>query len=68
MTGESELATYTGEGIGRIDPSGSTNWRGSVFYSTSSTDKLAAINNLIGVFEVVIDVQGKFSEKTWEWK
>ena len=35
MAGESELATYTGEGIGRIDHSGSINWRGSLFYSTS---------------------------------
>lgn len=25
MAGESELATYTGEGIGRVDPSGSIN-------------------------------------------
>jgi hypothetical protein len=68
MAGESELATYTGEGIGRIAPSGSINWRGSVFYSTSSTGKLASLNNLIGVFEVVIDAEGNFSEKTWEWK
>ena len=41
---------------------------GSVFYSTSSTGKLASLNNLIGVFEVVIDAEGNFSEKTWEWK
>jgi hypothetical protein len=68
MAGESELATYTGEGIGRVDPSGSINWRGSVFYSTSSTEKLASINNLIAVFEVVIDTEGNFTEKMWEWK
>jgi hypothetical protein len=68
MAGESELATYTGEGIGRVDPLGSINWRGSVFYSTSSTGKLASINNLIGVFEVVIDTEGNFTEKMWEWK
>ncbi len=36
MAGESELATYTGEGIGRVDPLGSINWRGSYFFSTSS--------------------------------
>jgi hypothetical protein len=68
MAGESELATYTGEGIGRVDPIGSINWRGSVFCSTSSTGKLASINNLIGVFEVVIDTEGNFTEKMWEWK
>ena len=66
--GESELATVTGEGIGRIDSLGSINWRGSLFFSTSSTGKLASLNNLIGVFEAVIDAEGNFSEKTWEWK
>ncbi len=68
MTGESELATVTGEGIGRIDSSKNINWRGSLFYSTSSTGKLASLNNLIGVFEAVIDAEGNFTEKTWEWK
>ena len=66
--GESELATVKGEGIGRIDSLGSINWRGSLFFSTSSTGKLASLNNLIGVFEAVIDAEGNFSEKTWEWK
>jgi len=68
MAGESELATYTGEGIGRVESSGSISWRGSAFYSTSSTGKLASLNNLIGIFEVVIDAEGNFTEKTWEWK
>lgn len=66
--GESELATVTGKGIGRIDSLGSINWRSSLFFSTSSTGKLASLNNLIGVFEAVIDAEGNFSEKTWEWK
>jgi hypothetical protein len=68
MAGESELATYTGEGVGRPSSSGSINWRGSIFYSTSSNGKLAFLDNLIGVFEVEIDVEGNFSEKIWEWK
>jgi hypothetical protein len=32
MAGESELATYTGEGVGRVSSSGSINYRGSIFY------------------------------------
>ncbi|HEY7572557.1 MAG TPA: hypothetical protein VH796_14415 [Nitrososphaeraceae archaeon] len=68
MAGESELATVTGEGIGRIDSLKSVNYRGSLFFSTSSTGKLAFLNNLIGVFEAVIDAEGNFTEKTWEWK
>ncbi|HEY7081664.1 MAG TPA: hypothetical protein VH500_18380 [Nitrososphaeraceae archaeon] len=68
MAGESELATYTGEGIGRTASSGKISWRGTVFYRTSSAGKLACLNNLIGVFEVDIDAEGNFSEKLWEWK
>ena len=49
MAGESELATYTGEGVGRVSSSGSINYRGSIFYSTSSNGKLAFLNNLIGI-------------------
>jgi hypothetical protein len=67
-TVESEMATYTGEGIGRIDSMGTIGWRGSVFYSTSSTGKLASLNNLIAVFESVIDSEGNYNEKLWEWK
>ena len=68
MTEESELATYTGEGVGRVSSSGSINYRRSIFYSTSSNGKLAFLNNLIGVFESEIDTEGNFSEKIWEWK
>jgi hypothetical protein len=68
MAGESELATYTAEGVGRPSSSGSINYRGSIFYSTSSNGKLAFLNNLIGVFESEIDTEGNFSGKIWEWK
>lgn len=64
----SELATYTGEGIGRHDKLGKMNWVGSHFFSTSSTGNLAFLNNVIGVFESVIDSEGNFTEKSWEWK
>ena len=60
----SELATYTGEGIGRHDNSEKMNWRGSHFFSTSSTGKPAFLNNLIVVFESVIDSEGNFTEKS----
>jgi hypothetical protein len=62
------MAAYTGEGIGRFTPSGGIKWRGSIFYSTSSTEKLAFLNNVIGVFEAEMDAEGNFSEKIWEWK
>ena len=68
MTADGEMATYTGEGIGRIDSTGSINWRGSIFCKTSSSGKLAFFNNLVGVFEAQSDANGNFSDKTWEWK
>lgn len=67
MSGESEMATFTGEGIGRFSPSG-IKWRGAVFLKAGSTRKLAFLNNVVGVFEAEIDMEGNFSEKTWEWK
>ena len=69
MAGQSEFATFTGEGIGRISSSGGAKWRGSIFYSTSSSKgKLSFLNNMVGVFEGEFDVQGNFTHKTWEWK
>ena len=69
MGGESEMATFRGEGFGRISSSGSVKWRGSHFYrTTASSGKLAFLNNAVGVFEVEIDQEGNFTEKIWEWK
>lgn len=68
MTREGEMATLTGEGVGRMSAGGNINWRGSTFYRTSSNGKLSFLNNLVGVFETQIDSEGNLSEKTWEWK
>ena len=68
MTKDGEMATNTSEGVGRIADRGEINWRGSIFYRTSSTGKLAFLNNLVGLFETRIDSEGNFSEKAWEWK
>ena len=69
MGGESEMATFRGEAFGRISSSGSVKWRGSHFYrTTSSSGKLAFLNNVVGVFEAEIDAEGNVTEKIWEWK
>ena len=68
MAGESEVATFTGEGFGRLGPSGSINWRAAFFYWTSSTGKLAFLNNLVGVSENEVDAEGNVIDKQWEWK
>ena len=65
--GETEMVVSTHEGIGRATPSG-VRWRGTGFFSTSSTGKLAFLNNLVGLFETEVDTEGNFTEKIWEWK
>lgn len=68
MAGGSEVATFTGEGIGRFGSAGSSSWRGSVFFNTSSKGKLSILNNLIGSFEGEFDSEGNFTQRSWEWK
>ena len=68
QSSDGEIATYTGEGIGRYDASGILKWRGAVFFQTNSGGKLEFLNNIVGVFEAQVDTQGNFTEKTWEWK
>lgn len=65
---DGEIATYTGEGIGRYDASGILKWRGAIFFQTNSDGKLEFLNNIVGVFEAQVDGQGNFTDKTWEWK
>jgi hypothetical protein len=67
-TEDGDLATYTGEGIGRFDASGVLNWRGAIFFEASSEGILGFLNNIVSVFEAEVDAQGNFSDKTWEWK
>ena len=43
MSTEGELITYTGEGIGKFESSGTLNWRGAIFFTTASTGKLGSI-------------------------
>jgi len=39
-----------------------------VDYRTSSIGKLAFLNNVVGVLEAEMDMEGNFTEKIWEWK
>ena len=56
-TQDGEIATFTGEGIGRFDASGLLTWRGAIFFHTSSEGKLEFLNNKVGVFEAQVDSQ-----------
>lgn len=67
-TEDGDIATYTGEGIGRIDSTGVLKWRGAIFFHTNSQGKLEFLNNMVGVFEAQVDREGQFTDKSWEWK
>jgi hypothetical protein len=41
---------------------------GSVFFRSSNNDKLAFLNNMVGVFEYEILEEGTSKGKIWEWK
>ena len=63
-----EMATQTGQGIGRSTSPGKIRFTGSLFFNTPSTGKLAFLNNLVDVFEYEADELGNTSAKAWEWK
>ncbi|MFL6376324.1 MAG: hypothetical protein ACJ72R_02525 [Nitrososphaeraceae archaeon] len=50
-----DMATWTGQGIGRFTSLGKIRFTHSLFFSTSSNGKLAFLNNLAGVFEYEAD-------------
>jgi hypothetical protein len=64
-----EMATWTGQGIGRFSSPGKISFRGSLFFCTNSKNgKLSFLNNLVSVFEYEVDEMGNCSSKVWEWK
>jgi hypothetical protein len=63
-----EVATWKGGGIGRMSGPVKVSIRGAIYWSTTSTGKLASLNNLVGVFEFEIDEAGNTFAKVWEWK
>jgi hypothetical protein len=65
-----DMATEIGRGIGQFTDGGKkVKFRGSFFYrASSSTGKLAFLNNTVGIFEYEGDESGNTSYKVWEWK
>lgn len=67
MTEDGESLTWTGTGLGHFGPGGSVSYRGMLFYSTTSK-KLARLNNACAAFEYEVDGNGNTVSKLWEWK
>jgi len=67
MTDEGEGLAWTGTGLGKFGPGGSVSYRGMLFITTTSK-KLAALNNTCAAFEYDVDPSGQTTSKMWEWK
>jgi len=67
MTRDGEMATWKGQGLGRIKGrSTAVSWRGSVLFQTSS-QRLARLGSVAVNFEFEVDEDGNTYVKIWEW-
>ena len=63
MTKDSnELTAATGRGQGRMTGSGKMTYPGAKFFTTTSKNKLAFLNHLIGVNEYEVDESGDYEK------
>src|SRR5262245_14619469 len=62
-----EMATWIGQGIGKVQKDGSVSYRGAVYYQTSSPS-WSRLNSVAAIFEYEVDAQGSSSSQVWEWK
>ena len=67
ITSEGEMATWKGQGVGKLGPGGAVSYRGSLYFNTSSA-KLASLNTMAVAFEYEVDAAGNTKTKGWEWK
>ena len=67
-TTDGEKGTYKFYSLGHADANGTTRDNGAVFFSTTSSGKLSAINDLVIVFKDQIDKAGNGMTIGWEWK
>jgi hypothetical protein len=68
-TDDGEIATWTEQGIGHFTKQGMVVFHGIRIFSTSSTEKLAFLNNLVGVLYTQADIKSGIATNTiWELK
>jgi len=68
MTGQGDVVTWSGQGIGRLTGQGTgSSWRGAIYYKTSS-EQLGRLNSVAAIFEHEVDGEGNVHNLVWEWK
>jgi hypothetical protein len=67
-TKDGEIATYTGQDLGRTDKNGTDTYHGILIFQTDSNGKLAFLDNLVGLYEYKSWFNGTKSGIIWEWR
>jgi hypothetical protein len=67
MSAAGDGLAWQGSGLGKFVEGGALSYRGILFYRTTS-EKLAKLNTVAGVFEYEVDAKGSTHAKVWEWK
>ena len=67
MTADGDVATWNGQGTGRLLPGGGVSYRGAIHF-LSATGKLAKLAGTAAVFEHNVDASDNIASKCWEWK
>jgi hypothetical protein len=67
ITQDGEIIAWTGSGLGRFKEKGAVGYRGIIYFQTTS-QKLARLNSVGGVFKYEVDPEGKTHTKVWGWE
>jgi hypothetical protein len=67
MSGQGDLATWVGQGVGMIREGGAVSFRGAVYYHSSSP-RWSRLNTVAAIFEYEVDAEGNARSTIWEWK
>jgi hypothetical protein len=67
MSPQGDLATWRGQGVGRMNESGGTDFRGAIYFESASPN-WARLNGVAAVYEHTSDASGKNETQLWEWQ
>ena len=68
MPDGTETARYDFIGVGNVTQEGKPVFVGAEHMVQTSTEDLAFLNNVLGVFKAEFDETGGFTSTEWQWK
>lgn len=67
VTKDGQMATWKGQGMGKLQPGGAVSYRGALYYTTKSAE-LVRLNDIAVVFEFEVGAGGDVQTRGWEWR